>query len=79
MLDNTLQWIYTDIVSGREKPQRSDMMEKTIKEIKMNMGNNESIIRAGVYQEADGTYRWLTATRCGSCKRLETAMKKAGF
>jgi hypothetical protein len=52
---------------------------KTIKEIKMDQGNNESAIRAGVYQNQDGSFSWLTLTKSGICKRLETAMRKAGF
>lgn len=54
-------------------------MEKTIKEIKINMGNNESAIAKGVYENEDGTYSWLTFTRSGTCKKLSTAMEKAGF
>lgn len=51
----------------------------TIKEIKVNMNNNESAIAKGVYQLKDGSYNWLTFTRSGNCKKLATAMKKAGF
>lgn len=52
---------------------------KTIKEIKINMGNNESAIKSGVYQNDDGSFSWVTLTKSGNCKRLATAMKKAGF
>lgn len=52
---------------------------KTIKEIKINQGNNESAIARGVYQNDDGSFSWITFTRSGSCKTLKTAMKKAGF
>ena len=52
---------------------------KTIKEIRMDAGNNESAIVKGVYREADGSYIWLTLTRSGSCKNESTAMRKAGF
>lgn len=52
---------------------------KIIKEIKVNMGNNESAIKAGVYQNDDGTFSWITFTRYGECKKLSTAMRKAGF
>ena len=52
---------------------------KKIKEIRANMGNNESAIARGVYQNADGSFSWITFTRSGTCKTLKTAMKKAGF
>ena len=52
---------------------------KTIKEIKQETGNNTSVIAKGVYQELDGTFTWVTYTRSGNCKRVSTAMKKAGF
>ena len=61
------------------RPGRGKRMEKTIKKIKTNMGNNESAIAKGVYENEDGTYSWLTFTRSGTCKKLSTAMKKAGF
>jgi hypothetical protein len=54
-------------------------MGKTIKEIKIDLGNNESVIGRGVYQNDDGSYFWITYSRSGVCKRLETAMKKAGI
>ena len=52
---------------------------KVIKEIREDRNNNESVVRAGVYQLADGTYEWLTYTRSGECKKLATAMRKAGL
>lgn len=52
---------------------------KTIKEIKINGNNNESQIKAGVYQENDGTYTWMTFTRSGNVKKLSTALQKAGL
>ena len=52
---------------------------KTIKEVKANMGNNETAIARGVYQNDDGSFSWITFTRSGTCKKLATAMKKAGF
>lgn len=52
---------------------------KTIKEVKVSMGNNESAIAHGVYQNDDGSFSWVTFTRSGTCKTLKTAMKKAGF
>ena len=52
---------------------------KTIKEIRLESGNNESAIVKGVYQENDGSYTWITLSRSGNCKRLATAMNKAGF
>jgi len=52
---------------------------KEIKEIKVNMGNNETAVAKGVYQLADGTFEWLTFSRSGTCKKLSTAMSKAGF
>lgn len=51
----------------------------TIKEIRTELGNNESAIAKGVYQNAAGSYSWLTYTRSGECKKLATAMKKAGL
>ena len=74
-------------MSGGDAPDKSNDretgkgygMEKTIKEIKINMGNNESAIAKGVYENEDGTYSWLTFTRSGTCKKLSTAMRKAGF
>lgn len=52
---------------------------KTIKEEKTDLGNNETAIKRGVYQNADGSYTWITYTRSGTCKKRATAMKKAGF
>jgi hypothetical protein len=52
---------------------------KTIKEIRTDLNNNESAVKAGVYQEKDGTYTWMTYTRSGSCKTLKNALKKAGL
>ena len=51
----------------------------TIKEIRQEAGNNETAIARGVYQNDDGTFSWLTFTKSGTCKKLKTAMKKAGF
>lgn len=52
----------------------------TIKEIKTNMGNNESLVAKGVYFNKDtNEYHWLTYTRSGFCKKLKTALLKAGF
>jgi len=51
----------------------------TIKEIRDNMNNNESAVRKGVYQLLDGSFEWLTYTQSGTCKKLATAMRKAGF
>lgn len=51
---------------------------KTIKEIRIDMNNNESAIAKGVYKTNNG-YEWLTFTRSGTCKTLKTALKKAGF
>ena len=50
----------------------------TIKEIKLHSNSNETLTRKGVYQVEDG-YMWVTLTKSGYCKRLATAMKKAGF
>ncbi len=52
---------------------------KVIREERTNINNNESLVKKGVYQESDGSYSWLTYTRTGTCKKLETAMRKAGF
>lgn len=52
---------------------------KTIKEIKEQGNNNESMIKKGVYLTDEGSYEWLTSYRSGICKKLSTAMKKAGF
>jgi len=52
---------------------------KVVKEIRENGNNNESAIKAGVYQENNGSYSWLTYTKSGSCKKLATAMRKAGL
>ena len=51
---------------------------KIIKEIRIDMNNNESAIKAGVYETKDG-YEWITFTRSGTCKKLSTAMKKAAL
>jgi hypothetical protein len=50
-----------------------------IREKKVKMGNNETAIAKGVYQNNDGSFSWITFTRSGTCKKLETALKKAGF
>ena len=52
---------------------------KAIKIVSVDMGNNETAIARGVYQNDDGTFSWITFTKSGSCKMLKTAMKKAGF
>jgi len=52
---------------------------KTITEKKQDMGNNESIVTAGIYLQKDGSYWWLTSTRSGYCKRLSTAQKKISY
>lgn len=49
---------------------------KTIIEKKENRNNNESVIVKGIYQLNDGTYEWMTYTRSGNCKKLNTALKK---
>lgn len=54
-------------------------MTKTIKEQVIETGNNETAVAKGVYENEDGTYLWLTFTRSGTCKKLSTAMKNAGF
>ena len=63
----------------RLREKKGCKMGKTIKEIKIDLGNNESVIGRGVYQNDDGSYFWITYSRSGVCKRLETAMKKAGI
>lgn len=50
---------------------------KTIYEASLEYGNNEGAIKAGIYQNADGSFFWLTLSRSGECKRLATAMKHA--
>jgi hypothetical protein len=57
--------------------KKEDTM-KTIHETKINTGNNESLITKGIYLE-NGVYKWLTATRSGECKKLETAKRKIGI
>ena len=52
---------------------------RTVIEIKENMNNNESQIAKGIYQEKDGSYFWMTYTRSGNCKKLETAKRKIGI
>jgi len=49
---------------------------KTIYEIKINGNNNESAIKAGVYQENDGSFTWVTLSRSGNVKSLKIAFKK---
>jgi len=49
-----------------------------IKEIRDDMQNNSSRIRKGVYKTKTG-FQWVTYTKSGECKKLQTAMKKAGF
>ena len=50
-----------------------------IREEKISMGNNETMVAKGVYQNDDGTYTWLTFSRSGQCKRFSTAIRKAGL
>ena len=50
-----------------------------VREEKMVMENNESSVVRGVFQREDGSFSWITLHRAGDCKRLETALKKAGF
>ncbi len=50
-------------------------MVKTIKEIR----DEDNRIEAGVYLEKDGTYTFLTYSKSGNCKKLTTAMGKAGL
>lgn len=52
---------------------------RTIREDRVEMNNNESAIKKAVYQNNDGSFTWMTYTRSGGCKRLKTALKKAGF
>ena len=40
------------------------------------MGNNDSMVLAGIYLTTDNEYWWLTSTRSGICKRLKTAENK---
>ncbi|MCP4395541.1 MAG: hypothetical protein GY804_14935 [Alphaproteobacteria bacterium] len=51
---------------------------ETIKEIREDMGNNESAVEAGVYKTTEG-FMWVTYSQSGTCKRLATAIKKAGL
>ncbi len=48
-----------------------------MKEIKVIREDNK--VEQGVFQEKDGSYTWMTYTKSGNCKKLATAMKKAGF
>ena len=52
---------------------------KTIYEEKTNGSNNESQIKKGIYQEKDGSFTWMTYTRSGNVKTLNTAKKKIGL
>jgi len=46
----------------------------TITETKLNLGNNETV-STGIYQNADGTYLAMTATRSKEFKTLAGAKK----
>jgi hypothetical protein len=46
-------------------------------EIKVVREDNK--VEAGVFRRDDGDYYWLTYTTSGICKKLATAMRKAGF
>ena len=48
-----------------------------IKEIKVIREDNK--VEQGVFQEPNGSYLWVTYTKSGNCKKLATAMRKAGF
>ena len=52
---------------------------KVVREEKTKMNNNESVIKRAVYQNESGSFTWMTYTRSGECKKIETAMRKAGF
>jgi hypothetical protein len=52
---------------------------KTLGEIKIDLGNNESQVKKGVYLLNDNTFFWITPTQSGTCKQLKTALKKAGL
>lgn len=52
---------------------------KTLAEVKIDLGNNESAVKKGVYLLDDNTFLWVTSTQSGTCKQLKTAMKKAGL
>ena len=55
-------------------------MFNLIKEEKTNLGNGETVVAKGVYfNTISKEYTWMTFTKSGSCKKLETAMRKAGF
>lgn len=47
-------------------------------EIKVIRDTDNRVV-AGVFQELDGSYSWLTYSRSGTCKKLATAMKKCRF
>lgn len=54
-------------------------VSKTLAEVKIDLGNNESVVKKGVYLLDDNTFLWMTLTQSGTCKQLKTAMKKAGL
>ena len=66
-------------IADNKGRSRGLQMTKTIKEQVVEMGNNETAVAKGVYENEDSTYSWHTFTRSGTCKKLSTAMKNAGF
>ena len=52
---------------------------ETIYEEKMELGNNDSMIKKGIYKEKNGSYTWMTAFRSGNVKLLKTAKRKIGL
>lgn len=54
---------------------------EVIKEIKQSAEcNGEGLVKKGVYfVKETNEYFWMTFTKSGYCKKLSTAMKKAGF
>jgi len=65
-------------INGR-LPKGNENMKvlKTLAEIKVDLGNNESQVKKGVYLLEDNSFLWMTFTQTGTCKQLKTALKKA--
>lgn len=55
-------------------------MFNPVREERKELGNGEIVVARGVYfNTISREYNWLTFTKSGSCKKLSTALKKAGF